>query len=420
MRLGLETTRALLARLGDPQQGARGALVAGTNGKGSVCAILAEIGQRAGLRVALLTKPHLTSYRERIRLDGQPIDEAFFATIADATVDAAAAMTAPDSRPTHHELLTAMGFLAARRWGADLVVCEVGLGGRLDATNVWNGQVAVLTSVALDHQVQLGNTIAKIATEKAAIVKAGNLVVSGVAGSALAPVEAATAAVSARLWQLEREIVVDSDGEPNHPIRITTPAADREGLGLGLAGRFQLDNAALAVAAADCLGEIGLPLGEAAIRSGLANVRWPGRLQTLSSEPELLLDAAHNPAAVEAVARELSMRLAHRIGVLLFGAMRDHDYPGMLQTLDRVGFESAVFTRSSSARAADPTTFQAGWSGASQVIVPLARALARARELAGAGGLVVSLGSIYLIGEVMSEMGVGVPADPEIPFPPLW
>ncbi|MGH7705282.1 MAG: bifunctional folylpolyglutamate synthase/dihydrofolate synthase, partial [Candidatus Dormibacteria bacterium] len=173
MRLGLESTRHLMSLLGDPQVALRGVLVAGTNGKGSVSAMTAEMALRAGHQVALLTKPHLTSYRERFRLGGEPIDEALFAEVAAEVCDAADAMAADQSRPTHHELLTGMGFLAAQRWGAEVVVCEVGLGGRLDATNVWDGGIKVLTSISLDHQAQLGNTVLEIAREKSAVIKPG-------------------------------------------------------------------------------------------------------------------------------------------------------------------------------------------------------------------------------------------------------
>lgn len=420
MRLGLDSTRRLLTRLGDPHLGLRGVLVAGTNGKGSVCAITAEMARRAGIRVALLTKPHLTSYRERIRLDGIPISETFFAEIADAVSAAANQMASAGSRPTHHELLTGMGFLAARRWAAELVVCEVGLGGRLDATNVWDGGIAVLSSVALDHQAQLGNTIAEIAAEKAAIIKPGNLVVSGFAGAARPAVEAAAAASSSRLWQLGREIVLDPGPGGGQSITVRTPAAVRQGLRIGLEGYFQLENSALAVAAADCLIEAGFTIGEGAIRAGLSEVRWPGRMELIDSSPEVLVDAAHNPAAVEAALPEIRRRLEHRPGVLLFGAMEDHDYQGMVQLLATVDFQGAVFTRSNSARAVAATTLALRWRGPSEVVEPVAEALTRARELAGPKGLVVSLGSIYLIGEVMSDLGVGVPPDPEIPFPPLW
>lgn len=420
MRLGLEKTRSLLALLGEPQLGMPGVLVAGTNGKGSVCAIAAEIAQRAGLRVALLTKPHLTSYRERIRLGGGPIDERYFAEIADIACDAADEMATQGGRPSHHELLTGMGFLAARRWGADLVVCEVGLGGRLDATNVWDGGIAVVTSIGLDHQAQLGNTIAEIAVEKAAIIKPGNLVVSGVTGSALPPVEAAAAASTAQLWRLGREISVDADSSSGSSFSVRTPAQCRENLDLGLEGWFQVNNAALAVAAADCLVQIGFPVTEEAIRSGLAEVRWPGRMDTVSSEPDVLVDAAHNPAAVEVVLPEIRKLLTSRAGVLLFGSMIDHDYQGMLKVLAELDLAAAVFTRSKSARSASPASLASAWPGPAEVVEPVPQALARAQKLAGDSGLVVSLGSIYVIGEVMSSLGVGEPPDPEIPFPPLW
>jgi dihydrofolate synthase/folylpolyglutamate synthase len=420
MRLGLDSIGGLLTRLGDPQLGLRGVLVAGTNGKGSVCALVAEIAERAGIRVALLTKPHLTSYRERIRLNGAPIEERFFEEITGAVSEVAAQMAAAEGRPTHHELLTAMGFLAARRWSAELVICEVGLGGRLDATNVWDGGISALTSVALDHQALLGDTVPEIAAEKAAIIKPGNLVVSGVPSAALPAVEAAAAAASARLWQLGREITLDPAANAGQSFQVNTPVADRGGLQLGLSGSFQVDNAALAVALADCLVESGFPIPEGAIRAGLAEVRWPGRLETLGSGPEVLIDAAHNPAAVEAVLPEIHRRLSQRNGVLLFGAMEDHDHEGMLQLLGQVGFRATVFTRSNSARAAPGSAFTATWRAQFEVVEPVEKALDRARALAGPDGLVVSLGSIYVIGEVMSALGVGIPPDPEIPFPPLW
>ncbi|HUY09416.1 MAG TPA: Mur ligase family protein [Candidatus Dormibacteraeota bacterium] len=420
MRLGLESTRQLLARLGDPQLSLRGVLVAGTNGKGSVCAIVAEIAERAGIRVALLTKPHLTTYRERIRLNGEPVEKNLFQEIADAVSGAADQMASAEGRPTHHELLTAMGFLAAQRWSAELVVCEVGLGGRLDATNVWDGGIAALTSVALDHQAQLGNTIPEIAREKAAIIKPGNLVVSGAPDAARPAVEAAAVRASARLWQLGREINVELAPDGGHGLMIRTPLAVREELLLGLSGSFQAENAALAVGIADSLVQLGFPISDLAIRSGLAGVHWPGRMETLGSVPEVLIDAAHNPAAVDAVLPEIRRQLSGRSGVLLFGSMEDHDHQGMLQLLRTVGFQAAVFTRSSSARAAAGSTLAACWSAPFEVVEPVSQALVRARALAGPDGLVVSLGSIYVIGEVMSALGVGIPPDPEIPFPPLW
>jgi dihydrofolate synthase/folylpolyglutamate synthase len=420
MRLGLESTRSLLAHLGEPQAGLPGVLVAGTNGKGSVCALVGEMARRGGVRVALLTKPHLTSYRERIRLDGDPIDESFFVEIAQAVCDAADRMGSEGGRPTHHELLTAMGFLAARRWAAELVVCEVGLGGRLDATNVWDGGVAVITSISLDHQAQLGDTIPQIAREKAAIIKRGNLVVSGVPPEAQPEVEAASLAKGSRLWQLGREISIEVTRDTPQRFRVTTPDRTRDGLELGLQGSFQLANAALAVAAIDCLGQLRFRVPDDAVRGGLADVHWAGRMETLGSPPWCLVDAAHNPGAVQAALPEIRARLAGRPGVLLFGSMEDHDHQAMLRALATVDFQRTVFTRSKSARAAPTGTVAKSWAGPYEEVEPVATALLRARELAGPDGLVVALGSIYLIGEVMASLGAGVAPDPEVPFPPLW
>jgi dihydrofolate synthase / folylpolyglutamate synthase len=423
MRLGLETTRALLAALDNPQAGLRGALVAGTNGKGSVCAIAAEIAEHAGYRVALLTKPHLTSYRERIRIGGEFITEDRFTDLVTEVLRAAGRMGPSAGLPTHHELLTAMGFLAARESDAEITFCEVGLGGRLDATNVWDGGVAVVTSIGLDHQAQLGNTIPEIAGEKAAIIKPGNLVVSGVSAEALPVVEEAARRVGARLWQLGDQLQVAARYHANQDqveLDVTTPKRSLRGLRLGLAGAYQLPNAAVAVAVADCLNELGFEIGDNAIRAGLATVRWPGRLESVGSEPEVIVDAAHNPAAVSALLPDLQKRVLERASILLFGSMRDHDHRAMLQLLAGAGFRQAVLTSSRSGRAVPASELSGEWPGEAELVEPSGAALSRAAQLAGEHGQVVALGSIYLIGEVLAGLGIGLPPDPEVPFQPLW
>ncbi|MGH7611214.1 MAG: bifunctional folylpolyglutamate synthase/dihydrofolate synthase [Candidatus Dormibacteria bacterium] len=418
MRLGLDTTRALLAELGNPHEGLRGVLVAGTNGKGSVCAMVAEAGRQAGHRVVLLTKPHLTSYRERIQLGARPVSEGEFATLANAVADAAGRLGPGSGRPTHHELLTAMGFLAARRHRSDLVVCEVGLGGRLDASNVWDGGVSAIVSIGLDHQDQLGTTLAAIAGEKAGIIKPGQWVLSGARGEARRVIERAAARAGACLWELDSEITWRPS--EHGTINVRTPLGLWQRLRVALSGRHQADNAALAVAICDALGQAGIPITEAALRQGLASVRWPGRLQLLASAPPVLVDAAHNPDAVAAVLPELEERLRGRRGVLLFGSMDDHDHRGMLRLLSQVGFSETVFTRAESARAAPADSLRTGWPGPGRVIPEVPPALAEARKLAGPQGLVVSLGSIYVIGEVMAALGEGLVPDPEIPESAMW
>lgn len=423
MRLGLETTRALLAALDNPQDALRGALVAGTNGKGSVCAMAAEIAGHAGYNVALLTKPHLTSYRERIRIGGEFITEARFSDLVTEVLRGAGRMDPSAGLPTHHELLTAMGFLAARDSDAEITFCEVGLGGRLDATNVWDGGVAVVTSIGLDHQAQLGNTIPEIAGEKAAIIKRGNLVVSGVSAEALPVVEETARRAGARLWQLGNQVQVatrELADQDQVELDVTTPRQSLRGLRLGLAGAFQVPNAALAVAVADCLNELGFEIGDNAIRAGLKTVRWPGRLDSLATVPEVIVDAAHNPAAVLALLPDLKNRVRGRPSVLLFGSMRDHDHKAMLQLLAGAGFRQAVLTSSRSRRAVPASELRGEWPDDAELVEPSEDAVRRASLLAGVDGQVVALGSIYLIGEVLAGLGVGLPPDPEVPFQPLW
>lgn len=417
MRLGLDSTRALLGELGDPQLGLRGALVAGTNGKGSVCAMIAAIAAAAGRRVALLTKPHLTSYRERISLGGDPVAEVEFVGLVEAVLDAAQRMPPSAPPPTHHELLTGMGFLAARRWGAEVTVCEVGLGGRLDATNVWDGGVAVLVSVGLDHQAQLGETIPEIATEKAAIIKPKNLVVSGVQGEAVPVVANAARRVGADLWQLGSEIRMERSAVG---INITTPRRTFEGIRPGLRGEYQLGNAAVAAAAAEGVAALTGSISDEEVRRGLEAARWPGRMQLIVGSPEVVVDAAHNPHAVAASLPDLCRLAMGRRTVLLFGAMRDHDHAGMLSILAQLRPAAVVLTRAQSARAVAPEALELEWAGSAERVEPTGEALRRAQHLAGPDGLVVCLGSIYVVGEVMAALGEGLPPDPRISAQPLW
>lgn len=423
MRLGLETTRSLLAALDNPERSLRGVLVAGTNGKGSVCAMVAEIAEQAGYRVALLTKPHLTSYRERIRLDREPVPEDLFEELVDAVLAAEQRMNRDSGLPTHHELLTAMGFLAAREHNAELTVCEVGLGGRLDATNVWDGGVAVVTSVGLDHQAQLGNTVAAIAGEKAAIIKPGDLGVSGASGDAIPVVRRAAELAGARLWQMGEEFRCSAPVlEPSQPpsVFVATPSRELKELRLGLGGAVQMANAAVSVAVSDCLSDAGFPIPDAAIRSGLAKVRWPGRMESLGGHPEVIVDSAHNPHAIAAILPDLRTAVSGRRTVLVFGSMADHDHRGMLDLLSQLRFSAAIFTRSQATRAVEAEALAAEWPGKSRVSTPVGLALEKARLAAGEGGLVLAVGSIYLVGEVMSSLGHGLPRDPEVSIQPLW
>src|SRR5467141_1080912 len=275
MKLGTERTRAVLDRLGAPDRRLKGALVAGTNGKGSTGACLASILRAAGHNVGFMPKPHLISYTERIEVNGHPISEAEFVATLESLVPTLDEVASEMGPATEFEMLTAMAvaYLVPR---VDLLVCEVGLGGRRDATNALDLGVAGITNVDLDHQKYLGDTIEKIAEEKAAIVKPNNRVVTGTQGVALAIVEKHALSAGAAVWRLGHEIEVASKslGWDGHLISVAGPGFDHAGLKLPLVGDYQPDNAALAVAAAHSLDQVS----DHAVHEGLAQTSWPGRL----------------------------------------------------------------------------------------------------------------------------------------------
>lgn len=390
--------RELLAELGDPQAGLRGALVAGTNGKGSTCAFLESILRASGLRTGLMPKPHLSSYRERIQIDAQPIPEADFAAEVQRIRPAVAKVAVRLGAPTEFEILTALAVahLAPR---VDVLVCEVGMGGRLDATNVLDLGVAVVTNVALDHQRYLGDTLEQIAAEKAAIIKAGNTVVSGCEPPAQAIVRTVARDAPARLLELGSDIVVAArqSGWEGSLASVQVGGDSYQDLAVPLLGGWQPGNAALAVAAARELGA-----GPEAIRSGIAATRWPGRLEIVAESPRVLIDGGHNPAALDRLVPYLRQLLGDRPLGLVFGAMDDKDLPAMLGRLRELSPKVAVFTRAGSAadRAAGPALLAGIWGQAAEAVEPPAAALSRARQQVGPEGIVLVCGSLYLVGEI--------------------
>ena len=403
VKMGLERTQALLAELGHPEAGLRGALVTGTNGKGSTCAFLASILAAAGLRAGTMPSPHLKSYTERVQVDGVPIDEDEFAEALDAIEPALAAVATRLGEATEFEVLTALAlnWLGPR---VDRLVIEVGMGGRLDTTNVLDLGVAVVTNVALDHTRHLGATVEAIAAEKAAIVKPGDACLTAAEGPALAVVEARCREVGASLWRLGKELELQWRwrGWEGSEIDLRGPGFEHRGLRVPLAGSFQPANAALAVAAAHALGDAT----SEAVRKGLAATRWPGRLEVVAGSPRVLLDGGHNPEGLHRLAGDLEHLLAgERAPVVVFGAMSDKDLPAMLAELRRLRPPVVLFTRAASAgeRAADPAALAAAWGAGGRVVEPAAEALAEARAGAGAEGTVLVCGSLYLVGELRPD-----------------
>lgn len=424
IRLGLGRVRALLRALGSPEREVRGALVAGTNGKGSVIALAGSALRAAGFRVGETPKPHLVTYRERIVVDGRPIEAPAFARLVDEALPAADAVARRLGPLTEFELLTAVMFRHFAQARLDLALVEVGLGGRLDATNAWDGGVAVLTNVGLDHMDRLGPTIGAIAREKVAIVKRGDRAVTGAHGEALA-------ILRRRCSRLGVPLTV----APPAPVLGWTRDAltvDLPGLGatdLGLRGRHQAANAAVADAMLDALEAAGIAtVGQAARRRGYAAARWPGRLELLrvggpdgatGGPRDVLLDGAHNADGAAALAAALDDLRPHLDGgrehpplpvTLLWASMADKDVTGTLRALASAGTlagATVVCTALDLPRALPAGELAAAWRAAlpgADVRVEPDPEAALALALATGRGPVVVAGSLYLVGAARARL----------------
>ncbi|HEX5828097.1 MAG TPA: cyanophycin synthetase [Candidatus Limnocylindrales bacterium] len=339
IRLGLGRVRALLRELGEPQLAVRGALVAGTNGKGSVIALAGSALRAAGYRVGETPKPHLVTYRERIVVDGRPISPEAFTALVEEVLPIADRIAPRLGPPTEFELLTAVMFLHFSRASLDLALVEVGLGGRLDATNAWDGGVAVLTNVGLDHVAQLGPTIGHIAREKAAIVKRGDVAVTGADGEALAVLRRRCARLGVPLAGAPPAPIL---GWTRDTLRVELPRLGP--VDLGLRGRHQAANAAVADALLDALEAVGLATVSAdARRRGYADARWPGRLELVEVEGpvggaprEVLLDGAHNEDGARALAQaldDLRPHLAPGPLTVVWASMADKDVAATIRAV---------------------------------------------------------------------------------------
>ena len=424
-KFDLEHMRVMLRALDHPERRFPSVLIAGTNGKGSTAATLASILHASGMRTGLYTSPHLASINERIRINGEVIGDDKFALLHDMVERTAERLIEEGELPWHpsfFEMLTAMAFEYFATSKLDIAVLEVGMGGRLDATNVVDPRLSVITDISLDHEKFLGNTIAEIAREKAGIIRRGGIVVTlpqtpaanDVIGNAIldqnatavsavpyvppvtpaAPRYEATSA-SARIVSRYPVQVMGKQ------ILVETP----------LIGRHQLRNVALAIAAAEELGKQAFPVTAESIEQGIRETRWPGRFQVIpatESAPDYILDVAHNPAGAWALRSTLSASYENRRLIFVFGAMRDKAIAEMCEILFPL-VERAIATQADNPRSATPQEIRDAASRAQTEIelssdVP--SALQCARDLAKKDGVVVITGSIYVVGEAMRVLGV--------------
>jgi dihydrofolate synthase/folylpolyglutamate synthase len=379
MRPGLKRTRALLDALGSPERAFRSVLVAGTNGKGSTSAALSAILTAAGVRAGLFTSPHLVRVTERVRIGEMDVEEPHL----DDALGLVAAVSGPGERgPTYFEALTVAALELFRRARTEIAILEVGIGGRLDATNVVSPELSVVTNVGADHLEVLGPSLADVAREKAGIFRSGRLALVGAEGSApeaKAVLRAEAARIGTRLLEV--------------------PASDRWDGVFPLSGTHQQENAALAVAAARAL----LPLEDARMASGLAKTRWRGRLERIErpGRRSLILDGAHNPDGAEALASWLDAEgLSGRID-LLFGAMGDKDIARVVGPLARRA-RHVVLASPPSPRAASPEVVKERLGRGDATVAPsVVAALSRMDGAAPGAPPVLVAGSLYLVGEIL-------------------
>jgi dihydrofolate synthase / folylpolyglutamate synthase len=423
-KFDLAHMRVLLRTMSHPERDFRSVLIAGTNGKGSTAATLASILISSGLKTGLYTSPHLLRINERIRINGQEISDDEFARLhgeVDRTAESLVEQGELPWHPSFFEMMTAIAFAYFARARVDIAVLEVGMGGRLDATNVVEPLVSVITDISLDHQKFLGNTVGEIAREKAGIIRPGGVAVT------LPQQPEANDVIGNTILDLGAEgvnaaqyVPPVSPGSTEYRVASTEKIVQRYPLQVmekrilvesPLVGRHQLRNVALAVGAAEELSKKGLAgITAETIERGIRETRWAGRFQVIEARgdwPEIVLDVAHNPAGAWALRSALSERYDDRSLIFVFGAMRDKAISEMAEILFPLA-ERVIATRPENPRSALPEEIQqAGKHTGAEIeaVTDVTSGLQRARAAAGSGVVIVITGSIYLVGEAMRVLG---------------
>ncbi len=404
INLGLGPVSRLLARLGNPQNGYKTILIGGTNGKGSTAAMLSSILMKGGMDVGLYTSPHLRDFRERIRVNDRMIPGDTLCTLIDKVRDEIR------EDVTYFEFATALAFLHFSLCKVDMAIVEVGMGGRLDATNLVSPEVSIITNISMEHQKYLGNDLKSIASEKGGIIKEGGVCVTAARGhKVIDTLEEICSQRGSALYRAGRDIRVRRSGRGSFSYYGINKRY--RGLKLSLAGRHQIENAALALAAIEVLTAKGVSISDTSVVEGLRDVRWEGRLELVSRNPGIVVDGAHNPAGISSLCSSLLTDFSYRRLIVVFGVMRDKDYAGMLKKLLPL-VDKIVLTKPKVERAActeDLLSVASLHHGHIEVVDDSVEALDRARCLAGADDLVCVTGSLYLVGEIKKHLCLGLP-----------
>ena len=395
IRFGLDAIRSLLTRLNNPQDRVPALLIAGTNGKGSTAAMTASILSAAGFMTGLYTSPDLTDVRQRIRIDGRLISRE------DMTACAVEVRKRIREEVSYFEFLTAVAFLYYQQRKTDIAVLETGMGGRLDATNVVTPLVSVITNISLEHREYLGDTLEEIAREKGGIIKEGGICLSAVRQRrVIETLEAICGGRKAKLYRLGKEIrtTIHRDGTFSYHgvgksyMRLHCP----------LAGKHQIANAALALAAVEMIENTGFRVDETSFSEGLRRTHWEGRLEILRRSPWLVVDGAHNPAGASVLRQALQNDFPHRQLILIFGVLRDKDYRGMARRLFPLA-DRVILTRPNSERALSPEVLRSlteRYQKKMEVIDDPGEALRHSLSFAGKDDLICATGSLYLVGKI--------------------
>jgi dihydrofolate synthase/folylpolyglutamate synthase len=404
IKLGLSNITELLHRLGDPQDSFRSVHVAGSNGKGSVSAMTASILKEEGYRTGLYTSPHLVDFRERIQVGGAMISVGELARLTEEVRGQAEDMflASPETHVTFFEASTAIAFLHFAGKGVEQAAVEVGMGGRLDATNVLKPDCSVITRISMEHVKYLGDTIARIAAEKAGIIKPGVPVVTAAEGEALALIERAAADAGSVVRVVGRDVRYDVVSSTLDGTMVRVDGLDRT-VALPLLGSYQASNAAMAIVTCHELRGRGVAIAEEAIINGLEKVRWPGRLEIVRKRPTVIFDVSHTPDGARAVAADLEKLLGTKV-ILVLGVLDDKDVKGIAEGFGRIA-KRAIATAPLTWRAYPANVV----AEALRSYVPaveegpsVADSLRMALSLASPDDAVLVTGSLYTVGEAMA------------------
>jgi len=404
MIFGLSNVEDIVRTLGDPQKNLRVIHIGGTNGKGSTAAMMASILRENGYRVGLYTSPHILSFTERIQINGESISEAEVAGLTARIRERIEEVGIPQQF-TFFDFTTAMAFLYLRESGVDLAIIEVGLGGRLDSTNIVNPLVAVITNVTHEHRDVLGDSLGQIAGEKAGIIKPGVPLVTGVSQhEILKQIEGICEEKEAPLYWMGRDFLTEKEGPKG--FRYEGRRWNLSGLKVSLLGKHQISNATMALGTLEVVEELGFPLTRESVYRGLEKVSWAGRMEVIRERPWVVLDGAHNPAAAQVLREALSEDFSYNRCYLLLGIMKDKEVERIVSILSPLSHETAV-CKPKQDRAAPPERLLRALEavgGKGRVIPDVAEGLDALLSMAGSDDLICVAGSFSTIGEAKAHL----------------